>query len=369
MVEDPLYQEFINKRNLNEATIQVYNGRLRSFCEFIGLNPSELIKEAKNKDINKITQLFAGYMEHLKDEGRSTNTIYNKIDTVKAFYQEYDIDIKHINDITPLKEDKIVSNEIITKEQLQEALKYSNLRDKAIILLHMSSGMEATEVRKLTYGNFLDSIREYVDIKPKDYFNISELNEKLQQEKTPIGTWKIKKNRTNKYYITFNNPESINAILDYMMDRERKNKPIRSLKDPLFVNSQNKAMNSSAHGSIFKSVNQRANFGHITEKRRFFSSTMLRRYFKDKLRESGVEESLIKTFSGQKPYTNKVSPKEITKFKKEYLSAIENLSLENPKTISLTTAEYNRLLDKIETKDKELKEIKKHLQHLKYMFD
>ena len=164
----------------------------------------------------------------------------------------------------------------------------------------MSSGMEATELRHLTYGDFVNSIEEYIDLKPEEIFNVKKIEDKLLKMDEIVGTWKIEKNRTKKPYVTFNSPESTKAILSYLIDRERKNKPIKSLKDPLFVNSQNQALNVSAHGSIFKRVNNRANFGYLTKKRRFFSSTMLRKYFKTKLYESGVDEKIVNAILGQK---------------------------------------------------------------------
>lgn len=369
--QDPLYQEFINKRKLNKSTIKVYNGRFNSFCRFKGLNPSDLIKQAQNNGTTEINHTFYEYIKYLKKGGKSSSTIYNNVDTIKAFYNEYHIDVKQISEIIPKKEDKHVNNKIINKEQIEEALEYSNIRDKAIILLHMSSGMEATELRKLTFGDFIESVKDYVDLKPEDYLNISKLREELVKINEPVGTWKINKTRTNKKYVTFNTPESVNAILHYLIDRERTNKMIKSLKDPLFVNSQNKAMNVSAHGSMFKRVNERANFGHITDKRRFFSSTMLRKYFKTQLSEYGLENATINTLLGQKLNYNSsdLSDAKIRELKSKYIFAIENLSLENPKTISLTTNEYKRLLNKIDNKDKELKEIKKHLNHLKHVLD
>ena len=163
----------------------------------------------------------------------------------------------------------------------------------------MSSGMEANELRHLTYGDFVSSIKEYVDLNPEEIFDIKKIEDKLYRVDQIVGTWKIEKNRTKKPYVTFNTPESTTAILSYLIDRERKNKPIKSLGDPLFVNSQNQALDVSAHGSIFKRVNNRANFGYITRKRRFFSSTMLRKYFKTKLYESGVDEKTLKAILGQ----------------------------------------------------------------------
>ena len=49
-----------------------------------------------------------------------------------------------------------------TKDHIRKALKYCNLRDKAIILLQFSSGMSGGDVRNLTYGQFYIAIKEYI---------------------------------------------------------------------------------------------------------------------------------------------------------------------------------------------------------------
>jgi PAS domain-containing protein len=145
-------------------------------------------------------------------------------------------------------------------------------------------------------------------------------------------------------YNWFNTPECTKAISSYLIDRERKNKPIKSLDDPLFVNSQNQALNKSSHGSIFKRVNNRANFGYITNKRRFFSSTMLRKYFKIQLDESGLDESTINALLGQKldDNVNYHSPDEIKILKSSYITALDGLSTEslNIHTETITTSEF-----------------------------
>jgi site-specific recombinase XerD len=368
---DPYFINFIKRKRLSESTERVYTGRLRSFFVFLDKTPSELIKEAQKESGRKINEYFQDYIENLKKSGKSSNTIINRVDTAKAFYKEYNVDTGSINLIISPEIDNLTHNKIISRDQIRETLELSNLRDRAIILLHMSSGMEATELRHLTYGDFINSIEEYIDLKYEEKFNLKKIADKLFKMDEIVGTWKIEKARTGKPYVTFNSPESTTAILSYLIDRERKNKPIKSLKDPLFVNSQNVALNVSAHGSIFKRVNNRANFGYLTKKRRFFSSTMLRKYFKTKLYESGVDEKIINAILGQKLDINidYHSDAEIKLLKEKYLEALGNLSLEKANKETVSSEEYKKLIKKLNEKDKELEEIKKHLNHIKQIIE
>ena len=371
ITNDPYLENFIKSRKLSESSERVYIGRLRSFCEFLGMNPSELIKEARKNRGSKINEYFHDYIDNLKTSGKSFNTIINHVDTVKAFYKEFDVDTEGINQIISPETDDLNPKEIISSHQIKESLELSCLRDKAIILLHTSSGMEATELRHLSYGDFITSIEEYIDLNPEDKFKVAEIADKVFKMDGIVGTWKISKNRTGKNYVTFNSPESTQAILSYLIDRERKNKPIKSLKDPLFVNSKNQALNVSTHGSIFKRVNNRANFGYLTKKRRFFSSTMLRKYFKTKLYESGIDEPISNALLGQKLDDNidYHSEAEIKLLKNKYLEALDNLSFEKRNIESVSSEEYKELVKKLDEKDKELKEIKKYLNHIKQIIE
>jgi integrase len=365
---DPYFINFIGSKNLSKSTEMVYLGRIKSFCEFLDKKPSELINEAQKESGKKIDKYFYDYIENLKKSGRSPSTILNQTDTVKSFYNNFDIDTKGIKPII-FPETNNSDYNIISSDQIREALELSCLRDKAIILLHLSSGMEATELRYLTYGDFINSIDDYIDLKPEELLNVKKIADIVLKIDDLIGTWKIEKHRTGKDYVTFNTPESTKAILNYLIDRERKNKPIKSLKDPLFVNSQNQSLKKSAHGSIFKRINNRANFGYLTKKRRFLSSTMLRKFFKDKLYESGVDETTIDAFLGQK-LDNDIdyhSNDQINILKKKYSESLSELSMEtvNIKTETVTSNEYKILIAKLNEKDKELEEIKEYLKHIK----
>jgi site-specific recombinase XerD len=365
MFNDPYFVNFIKGRNLSEASERVYAGRLRSFFEFVGKTPSQLVKETQKDGLRK-DEFFNDYIENLKKGGKSSNTIINQVDTVKAFYHALNIDTD-INKINLIEPPHLENNILISLDQIKEALELSNLRDKAIILLHLSSGMEATDLRCLTYGDFINSIAEYLDLEPEELFNVKKIANKLLKIDEIVGTWKIEKNRTGKPYVTFNTPESTKAILSYLIDRKRKNKDIKSLEDPLFVNSQNQALKKSSHGSIFKRVNNRANFGYLTKKRRFFSSTMLRKYFKNKLNESGMDESTINALLGQKLDDNidYHSYNEIEVIKNKYIGALDELSIDKVAIErEIIPDDYIKLMDRLNEKENELEEIKKHLNRI-----
>jgi site-specific recombinase XerD len=366
--KDPYFVNFIGSKNLSKSTEMVYLGRIKTFCKFLDKNPMELIKDAQKDSGKKVNEYFNDYIENLKKGGKSPNTIINQIDTIKSFYNRFDIDTKDIKPII-VPETNNSEHKLVSSDQIKEALELSSLRDKAIILIHLSSGMEATELRYLTYGDFINSIDEYIDLKPEELLNIKKIADILLKIEDPVGIWKIEKHRTKKDYVTFNTPESTKAILNYLIDRERKNKPIKSLKDPLFVNSQNQFLKKSAHGSIFKRINNRASFGYLTKKRRFFSSTMLRKFFKNKLHESGIDEVNINALLGQKLDNNidYHSNDQISILKKEYIKSLGELSMENVniKTETVTSNEYKLLLAKLNEKDKELAEIKDYLKHIK----
>lgn len=370
--KDPFFNNFIEKRNLSKSTKTVYMGRIRSYCDFLGKNPSELIQDAQKRKGMKVDELVNSYIEELKQTGKSPTTIVNNLDTVKAFYNEFQIDTNPIKNITIPEINKWGNNKIISRDQIKEVLELSSLRDKAIILLHLSSGMEARELRCLTYGDFINSISEYVDLN-QGLLNFRKVADELFNIDNLVGTWKIKKGRTGRSYVTFNSHESSFAILNYLMDRERNNKYVHSLNDPLFVNSKNQALSKYAHGSIFKRANNRADLGYLTDKRRLFSSTMLRKYFRNHLQQLNVDDEIIDAFLGQNLDDNidYHSDDEIRILKTTYLESVEGLTVRRKHKIteSVTSKDYETLIKKLDKKDQELKEIKEHLNYLKQVIN
>jgi integrase len=106
----------------------------------------------------------------------------------------------------------------------------------------LSSGMGAAEVKNLTYGDFLKGILEYIELNKSNYFDIELIYDKLKNQNNLIGTWKIHRVKTGKPYYTFNSPESTDAILEYLSERQRHNIAPKSEEDPLFISDQKKKL-------------------------------------------------------------------------------------------------------------------------------
>lgn len=368
--KDETFKNFIKNRELRESTEILYARRLTDFCNFIDKDPSELIEEALKEQYLKIKEQttynnIETYLDVLKDEGKSFNTIKNRYDTLKAFFNEFNISIPNIKN--PIaSENNNLTLEIPDITHVKKAVQVSGLRDKAIILLHFTSSMGAIELRYLTYGDFINSIEEYLDLNDEEKLNISKVASKLEKVEYAIGTWKIKKIKSGIDYTTFNSPESTHAILDYLMEREMNNKPVKSFEDPLFVNTRNKPLEKSVHGAIFKRVNNRAGFKYLDGKRRFFTSGTLRKTFEKSMYSAGLDKTTINSLLGYKlNKQNKTGLKNIEDLKNQYTNALDFLRLENSNDNN--NSEFETLITKFNERDKELKQIKEHVKYLEEM--
>lgn len=81
----------------------------------------------------------------MKNKGNSTNTIKSYIETIRAFYYEYEIDIPKIRGVLNNNSENPSFEELPNKDHIKQILDICSLRDKAIVLLHFSSGMGASE--------------------------------------------------------------------------------------------------------------------------------------------------------------------------------------------------------------------------------
>jgi integrase len=372
---DRYVQDFYQARGLRLSSQESYNIRLKSYCNFLCKSPKELldISEKEQEDLNikmkdrKIKRYLLDYADHLRKNGRSESTIKGNLETVKAFYHEYEIETPRIRVFFTSENQNMSYEELPTKEHIKKALKVCGVRAQALVLLHYTSGMGASEVRNLTYGNFIDAMDDYLELDEYDLLNIHKVVKILRKKhKKLVGTWKIKRYKTGMPYITFNSPESNVAILDYLLERIRKNKKIRNLQDPLFVSHFNQIMSSQIHSFTFKEINDRAGFGLRNKKRYFFTSHMLRKLFTTTLYKAKVDELPINWMLGHKinPITESYFKADVKSLKKHYLKALNELSLENFEVKTVTSKEYDYIIDDSKKKDDKIAILEKKLEEM-----
>lgn len=357
---DQRFMQFLNSRAIRKSTIKEYKFRTKTYCNFIGKTPSELIQEARDEQIEqpwiserKISKYLTDFLNYLRDSNKSENYIASTMSTVNSFYRHFEIQIPDIRIKASKNEQLITTKDIVQKVHISKVLDYCNLKYKSIILLMSSSGMGQSEIINLTYNDFLNAISEYYKPADNELFDIYLISQKLEEYKEElIGTWEIQRYKTGKGYFTFSSPESIQIIISYLIDRILQNKPVKSLDDWLFE-SNGKKMSINTVGPYFKNLNDRCEFGYVGNQR-FFTSHKLRKYFASTLHKNKIPELTTHWLLGHRvdAVTEAYFKADINSLKEQYKTVVEDLSIENVVLREVTTEGYDKLLKKIERLEK-----------------
>ena len=372
ILDDQVFKNFLDKKNLNNIdnknTIIQYETRIRSYCNFTEKTVTELVDEAVEEQDNgvkysdrKVNKYLKDFIDKFTKEIKSENTIKSFYDTIKALYHVNDIELQKI-EFTFNKDVENHFEELPTKEHIRKAVKYCNLRDKAIILLQFSSGLGGAEVRNLTYGQFYIAIKEYITYNKDEIFDIDRIYHQIKNKYDIIGIWDSKRLVTDFDYLTFNSSESNKAIIDYLIERNNK-KPITSFNEPLFVANGNK-IGEHALSAIYRRINKKACLGLRKEKRKFLTSNIPRKMFRTALLECDVEYLAIELMLGNKIdeikyayYKN--SPQLL---KKEYLKGLKKISLEEIEIV--TTDRYDNVILELKIEKEERIKLENRIKKL-----
>ena len=361
---DPCVKDFLRSRRLRESTRKEYLGRLNQYCLFTGKTPTELIDEAEMEQDQgiktrkrKIKGYILDYIDEFKNNNKADTTAKTHIETIFGFYKVYDIDTPSLRNLFSSNQNNASFEELPELKHIKQAIKACNIRDRAIILLHFSSGMGASEVRHLTCKNFVTAMDEYLDLDSLDKENMFKVAVNLKDKKDLIGTWKIRRYKTNMPYITFNSPESTQAIIDYIFYRYKMNKSVKNINDYLFTTKNNAHITKGNHQKIFMRLNDRVGFGRRTEKRRFFTSHMLRKLFTTSLYKAGVDKLAIDWMLGHKinPVTEAYFKTNEKDLKNNYIKVLHHLTLEKVKIRRMESEEVKDIVRDLDKKDEEIR--------------
>lgn len=135
------------------------------------------------------------------------------------FYKFYDVEIYElpkINEKSIQKPQPIYFTNLPDKKIIRDALGIANPVMKAIILFICSSGCGRAEYLSLTIQDYIDALSEYL---PKNDLSIFEVIDLIDDDKTIIPTFNIRRKKTNKYYTIHCSPEAIKAINAHILSR------------------------------------------------------------------------------------------------------------------------------------------------------
>ena len=243
--DDQILQDFLANRNLAPATIKRYLTSLQHYSNATGMSLSDLIKEAENEEDQRlrmrersIKKHFLEYKEYLQSRDYTQLTISTSFTVIRTFYKDFDIFLPYMKISKKSNRVETIEN-LPNTENISYALKFANLKYRAIILLMSSSGMGKAEILSLTYHDFLKSIESYVNIST-DVDEITDiLTKKHDNNELIVATWHIIRIKTNYPYYTFSTYESIDAILNYL-----KSDPPESENSFLFRTRQSQQLAS-----------------------------------------------------------------------------------------------------------------------------
>lgn len=377
---DPTFQDFVEDRIVSKSTLFAYYMRFASWCDYNQLSLTQLINEAEEEQDNgikrkkrTIKKRFSGYINFLRDENKTPNTIKSYLGSVKAIYSDNDIDTPKIQ-LSSREVRRFTDIETFDiKEDIIKIAEIANPRDRSIILLQSSSGMGASEVRHLTVGDYINALKKYGNVHVSGIFripNLFEIERILAENEDLIGEWAVRRYKTGMPYYTFSSPESMRSIHKYLEYRTRQNCKIRNLDDYLFVTKNNTKIKITRFMGIYSDLDDVMGFQRRSNGFRHITSHIPRKFFMNTLLSNKVDKLKIDWMVGHIPISMDQSyffanQKDL---KEEYTKALPDLTLlEEIKMKVFESEDYKRLKELEEQekiKDETIVKMQKQIENL-----
>jgi integrase len=367
---DPDFIDFCKRRNLKHGTIVRYIHALHIYTELLNKTLSELIEEAEEEEDNgirlrrsKIRKHLQDFKEYLNEQGFKPSYIKTTTSCIRAYYAEYEIQLPKTFR-TNARSDKveILFDDLPTMEDIKHILQYANPAFKAIMLLGVSSGMGRAEICSLTFKHLCDAIS--LDPYPK---TLDELIVSIRDKTDIIPLWQIKRIKTDHKYFTYSSPESLDAIMNYLEDLNRKVKRyvekdrIANLTfkpdTNLFLNRHLCPISPTLMSLTYQRLNEKAGFSKSNDSR-YIRPHILRKVFASTLEKNKMPHLMTRWLMGHNLDSTtsayfKADPQTI---KEEYLKALNYLTT-NAVEIKLIN-QYEDLAEKLDQKDDEIIKLK-----------
>ncbi len=294
MKDEEILNEFAETRNLSQSSKTLYMYWLKAYTKFTGNTLYELHEEAEAEEEQgirwkkrKIKTRLITYRNYLTENymGKTVRSMFNAI---KTFYKHYEIEV---HNLPPLNDKKlnhsIVSyDDLSDKEIIRDSLDFGNKLMQALILFMSSSGCARRETLNLTIDDFVAATREYHN--ERDIYRVLE---KLDNKEDIVPMFKLKRQKTNKYYVAFCSPEATQHIINYLKTREDKLNTT-PLQKKLFK------IDSTYFNAMFKELNEKMGLGKVGPYNRF-RSHMLRKFHASQLYNDGCSMEFVDALQGR----------------------------------------------------------------------
>ena len=367
---DDYILEYISTRGLSEKTAKNLKNITNNYCQFQQSNLHKLLLEADADEEDgliwkkrKLKKRLVDYMNHLKTT-MSINSAKTYFAVIKTFYEHHEIEVGKLPafNVRNAKVQKpITYNDLPDKEIIKTAVEVSKPLMRSIILFLSSTGMSKVDMRQLTVNSFITATYDYH--KTTDMTTALQILNNLDEPIIP--TWKSRRCKTNKYFITFNTPETTSEILNYLQTRKDL-KPT----DKLFPIPEH------YFTLQFEKLNDMMGLGYVGAYRRF-RGHMLRKFHASNLEKAGMNRYKINLLQGKS--NNAVDDvyffQDEKELKKSYINCmdglliftkVEKVSIDD-EAVKLLKMENEQLKAEID----EIRQMKKDIERIKewYIMD
>lgn len=363
---EKIFIEFCSKRELSKSSIKLYRLSLQRYVNFTGKTLEELIDEAdEEEDLRirlrkrKITKYLSDFKEYV--DGLDYSETYKKqmIVFVKAFYNEFDIELPK-NKRRKTRSDKKPTSieDLPTIDEIQSFMEHCNSTYRSIITMGLSSGMSRAEIVSLTFEHLYRAIS--LDKFPD---TLEELIKLLKEKGDFIPLWRVKRIKTGNQYFTFSSPENISCIITYLEELNFKN-PDYNLnpKDTLFRNpNSNKPITEESVTSFFNSTNKKYGFRRVNN-RVLIRCHNLRKVFATTLEKNKMPHLYTRWLMGHTIdiTTDAYFKPDPEAIKEDYIEIVDQLT---------TNKVQIKVVDKYESVTQELEELRGEVVTIKSKLD
>lgn len=221
--DENLLNKYVKERGVIISTKRSYENTIKIYTNTYETTLTETIEIAKKEqnqnpvipwEERKIYNRLIEFRELLF-------TLYSENFAKKTFNQTKAIlkhnhiiiyELPYWNPRQNKKSEPIRYEDLPTQSELQSAYHLARHVIKAVMVFQLSTGCDKNTTLHLKIQDFIDATKSYHGTN-----NLKKAITILENTTEPvIGQWRLKRNKTNKYYTTFSTPESIDNIIFYL---------------------------------------------------------------------------------------------------------------------------------------------------------
>jgi len=195
-----LFEKRVYRKSRSENSVNTYSRSLGRFLDYVGLSAEELAEKVRNGAFNVVDSLNR-WLDDLNTRDTAPRTQQVYFHAVKKFVEvivpESQVNWKLVE--LP-KTWSVEEDRPPTKQELKDILNHGNLKDRALILLAVSSGLREGTLAELQIG----------DVDFDAYEDVAVIKVRPEAAKQRVG------------YVAFATPEAKNALKQYMELRKRR---------------------------------------------------------------------------------------------------------------------------------------------------